>query len=383
MGDKNWDSQYGWINEHDKECKNHKDCDCDPHEDCDSNHDCIEDNKLLNLICKLPICRWKKLLLILLLLLCNRRKCIKRPCCCCCVGPAGPAGATGPEGPVGPSGATGPEGPVGPSGATGPEGPVGPSGATGPEGPVGPAGATGPEGPVGPAGATGPEGPVGPAGATGPEGPVGPAGATGPEGPVGPAGATGPEGPVGPAGATGPEGPVGPAGATGPVGPAGPEGPAGTCECGTLECDCSLQIKNLLSQLSGVAVSVNLENGGSSINGKVDTGKLDEGVLILGPDSVSVCKIAWFSLIGNNTFESLGATILDLEEPPQVSCEEICEKGMRDRLVIGDTVSIRAGGTSTGNRRINDVEVGIAILGTDIGKSDIAVETCSIEDINT
>jgi len=43
-------------------------------------------------------------------------------------GPAGPAGATGPQGPAGPAGATGPQGPAGPAGADGAQGPQGPAG---------------------------------------------------------------------------------------------------------------------------------------------------------------------------------------------------------------------------------------------------------------
>jgi hypothetical protein len=49
-------------------------------------------------------------------------------------GPAGPAGATGPQGPKGDTGATGSTGPQGPAGATGSTGPQGPTGATGSQG---------------------------------------------------------------------------------------------------------------------------------------------------------------------------------------------------------------------------------------------------------
>jgi len=52
-------------------------------------------------------------------------------------GPAGPAGATGPQGEPGPKGATGATGPTGPPGPTGGTGPAGPPGGTGPAGPAG------------------------------------------------------------------------------------------------------------------------------------------------------------------------------------------------------------------------------------------------------
>tara|TARA_R110002072_G_scaffold1598_3_gene13566 strand:+ start:23113 stop:24627 length:1515 start_codon:yes stop_codon:yes gene_type:complete len=58
-------------------------------------------------------------------------------------GPAGPAGAIGPQGPAGIQGETGATGPAGPQGETGA------IGATGPQGETGATGATGPQGPAG------------------------------------------------------------------------------------------------------------------------------------------------------------------------------------------------------------------------------------------
>jgi uncharacterized protein (TIGR02145 family) len=88
-------------------------------------------------------------------------------------GPAGPAGAIGPQGPIGPAGAPGANGEAG---ATGPQGAKGDTGATGSQGAIGltgPEGAVGPQGPKGDTGATGPQGPIGltgPAGANGTNG---------------------------------------------------------------------------------------------------------------------------------------------------------------------------------------------------------------------
>jgi hypothetical protein len=142
-------------------------------------------------------------------------------------GPAGAAGATGPQGPIGltgPAGAAGATGAQGPIGLTGPAGAAGATGATGPQGPIG---LTGPAGAAGATGAQGPIGLTGPAGATGATGATGPAGADGPIGLTGPAGPTGPQGPTGLTGLTGPAGATGatgPAGATGATGPAGADG---------------------------------------------------------------------------------------------------------------------------------------------------------------
>ncbi len=58
-------------------------------------------------------------------------------------GPAGPAGATGPQGSAGLTGAIGPQGDTGITGATGPQGAKGPAGT---RGPTGPRGARGPKG---------------------------------------------------------------------------------------------------------------------------------------------------------------------------------------------------------------------------------------------
>lgn len=83
------------------------------------------------------------------------------------VGPAGPAGTTGPAGPAGPIGATG---------AAGPAGPIGATGAAGPAGPMGLPGAQGVPGAQGAQGAQGIQGIQGPTGNTGPTGSAGPAG---------------------------------------------------------------------------------------------------------------------------------------------------------------------------------------------------------------
>ncbi|MFA5670722.1 MAG: hypothetical protein WC967_15915, partial [Balneolaceae bacterium] len=70
-------------------------------------------------------------------------------------GPAGPAGAQGPQGDPGPAG---PAGAQGPQGDPGPAGPAGAQGPQGDPGPAGPAGAQGPQGDPGPAGPQGPAG---------------------------------------------------------------------------------------------------------------------------------------------------------------------------------------------------------------------------------
>ena len=95
---------------------------------------------------------------------------------------------------------------------------------------------------------------------------------------------------------------------------------------------------------------------------------------------VSLCSIAWIRVTGNNTFQSLGGiTPLPLPEPTQISCEEVCEKAIRDSLNIGTRYNLRAGGTTTGNRQINDKAVGIIFVGNSDTNTDTAITTCQIE----
>ena len=103
---------------------------------------------------------------------------------------------------------------------------------------------------------------------------------------------------------------------------------------------------------------------------------LDNGTII------TICKIAWVRVTGNNSFQSLGINPLILPEPPITTCEEACEKAIRDSLIIETVYNIRAGGTATGNRRVNVKAVGVIFVGVSSTNTDTAISTCQIEVAN-
>ncbi|NLY98658.1 MAG: collagen-like protein [Clostridiaceae bacterium] len=271
-------------------------------------------------------------------------------CCCCIPGPSGPPG------PPGPKGETGPMGLRGKTGATGATGPSGASGATG---------------------ATGPSGAIGATGATGPSGASGATGATGPSGASGATGATGPSGASGATGATGPSGASGATGATGPQGPPGSDA----------TCACIAQMKNLIMQIitrfPTSNIVVNIDTGGSvsgrphSItNNTIFNLANDAGTIT---ERISICRIAFISLTGNDNFTDF--SFLDPPSPLPTGCEAECEAGVRATLQsfvgTGTNVNVSAGGSSTDNELVTRTAFGVAILG-----NQIAVSTCLVEVIS-
>jgi hypothetical protein len=102
---------------------------------------------------------------------------------------------------------------------------------------------------------------------------------------------------------------------------------------------------------------------------------LDNGTII------SICRIAWIRT-PTTSFEALGILPLDLPEPTAVSCEDTCEEEFRQNLAVGTVYNFFAGGNATGNRRLNNVEVGVLYVGQQTGgtiTTDTAISTCDLE----
>jgi hypothetical protein len=128
-------------------------------------------------------------------------------------------------------------------------------------------------------------------------------------------------------------------------------------------------------------ITVNLDSGGSTsgrpgsiTNGTIFTLTNASGAI---SDRISICRIAFITLTGNDTFT--GFTFLPPPDPLPTGCEAECEAGVRATLqsfVGGSTVTVRAGGGSTGSNTVTSTAFGIAILG-----NNIAVSTCAVENI--
>ncbi|MCM1989321.1 hypothetical protein [Oceanirhabdus seepicola] len=188
-------------------------------------------------------------------------------------------------------------------------------------------------------------------------------------------------------GQPGPPGPKGPPGPPGQQGPPGPQGPKGCCEVVNarpiVRCECVLQMKNLLQQLAvigGVGVDllgVNIEYKNYDV---VSLNALGGTVTIQKAGSnekVSICKIIALTL-GSGTFTGLGVSPLSLDDPPLVSCEEVCEKSVRNELEtigVGNAVDVKTGGiTFSGD--ITSINVGLLIL-----DDESALTTCAMDSL--
>lgn len=151
---------------------------------------------------------------------------------------------------------------------------------------------------------------------------------------------------------------------------------------------CVSQMTNILAQVITLFpdenIKVNFENGGSAAgrpslvsNNSVLVLKNSSGAIT---DKISVCKIAYISLTGNDSFGTPGnlkITFLPAPSPLPTGCEA----GMRDQLTplvaTSTTVDVKAGGSATGQQAVTATAFGIAILG-----SQIAVSTCLMEAIS-
>lgn len=271
-----------------------------------------------------------------------------------------------------------------PAGPTGPTGPQGPQGMQGPQGPAGLNGLRGLEGPQGPQGPAGVTGPTGPAGLQGPMGPQGLRGEAGPQGPQGPMGVPGPTGPEGP---QGPIGPAGPGGEQGPEGPQGPIGPAG--EPGLdMDCACSNQMENVLSQLPSLYPCHDLEitrEDGAQITGRPTAAAFPPvpGLFLLedsqgSVQAIPVCKIAAVRVIG----AVYGSSVSYLPAPSLASagCSAQREAAVRSFLPVGSAgVSVETGGQSTVQGTVVGNEFGILVLASPEGGDPVFFSTCKVE----
>lgn len=198
----------------------------------------------------------------------------------------------------------------------------------------------------------------------------------------GPPGTPGAKGPPGPPGPEGPKGPPGQQGTQGPPGPQGPPGSSGSlCCCPIVRCECVLQMKNLLQQLvaiGGIGVRIRSLTTGS-IQGSVSSIDTFGGTVTIlsGVNNIraNICNIVALTLM-SSTFSGLGVTPLNLIDPPLATCEEACEKSVRNQLGIigiGNMVQVNTGGTAfSGN--ITSINVGLLIL-----NDNVALTTCAIE----
>lgn len=186
-------------------------------------------------------------------------------------------------------------------------------------------------------------------------------------------------GATGPQGETGPTGPQGETGATGPQGETGPTGP----EPILAECDCNLQITNIIDQIITAfpdsEITVNLENG-VTVTGIPDSIS-DNALFNLADDEgtitgrLSICRIASIELSGDDNFD--GFTFLPDPDPLPTGCGAECEDAVRaylETLDPGKTVTITAGGTTLGVGEVTATAYGVAII-----NNNIAVNTCKVE----
>ena len=141
-------------------------------------------------------------------------------------------------------------------------------------------------------------------------------------------------------------------------------------------------IEQIIDTFPTSNITVNLENGGS-VSGRPSSIINDTVFVLTNPAGqvthrINVCKIAFISLTGMDTFT--GFTFLDPPSPLPTGCEAECEEGVRNVLQTfvgtGIIVNVRAGGSTTGQQTVTTTAFGIAILG-----NKIAVSTCLIEDI--
>jgi hypothetical protein len=141
-------------------------------------------------------------------------------------------------------------------------------------------------------------------------------------------------------------------------------------------------IEQIIEEFPESNITVNLENGGSA-SGRplsITNGTIFNLTNAAGDitNRISVCRIAFITLAGGDTFE--GFTFLPPPDPLPTGCEAECEAGARATLQsfvgTGTLVNVRAGGSTTGNETVTSTAFGVAILG-----NDTAVSTCEVEDI--
>jgi hypothetical protein len=142
-------------------------------------------------------------------------------------------------------------------------------------------------------------------------------------------------------------------------------------------------IDQIITAFPTTNITVNLDSGGSvsgrpfSITNNTIFNLVNSSGAI--SDRISICRIAFITLSGGNTFT--GFTFLPPPSPLPTGCEAECEAGVRATLqaFVGTPtkVTIRAGGGSTGNDTITSTAFGIAILG-----NNTAISTCTVEDIS-
>ncbi|MBU3191924.1 hypothetical protein K9O30_21135 [Clostridium bowmanii] len=157
-------------------------------------------------------------------------------------------------------------------------------------------------------------------------------------------------------------------------------------------CDCTSQIRNVLEKISiaaeamnrPVSLQINTTNGGITTSSISNLSQVGNGIVRLNNGYiVSLYSITWIRVLGNTAFESLGGiTPLPLPDPVQTNCEQVCEKEIRDSLLIGTTYNFMVGGTTTGNSRLNVKAVGIIFAGVSATSTDTAITTCKIEIVN-
>ncbi|OQA47278.1 MAG: hypothetical protein BWY46_01888 [Firmicutes bacterium ADurb.Bin300] len=146
-------------------------------------------------------------------------------------------------------------------------------------------------------------------------------------------------------------------------------------------------MKNIIAQIitrfSTSNITVNLDSGGSvsgrplSItNNTIFNLSTSSGTI---SERISICRIAFITLTGNDTYAKF--TYLGAPSPLPTGCEAECEAGVRTTLQsfvgTGNTVTVRAGGSSTGSHIVSNTAYGIAIIG-----KNTAVSTCLVETIN-
>ncbi|ADL51307.1 collagen-like protein [Clostridium cellulovorans] len=247
--------------------------------------------------------------------------------------------------------------------APGPAGPPGEAGPRGPRGLAGKDGETGPKGDPGPAGKDGEKGPKGDPGPPGKDGEKGPKGDPGPPGKDGEKGPKGDPGPPGKDGEKGPKGDPGSPGKDGLPGKPGINGLSGIDI--NLPLDNSIkQIINILTLLKTKNLSVDIRTiYGKNIPAK-SIGKINTGTAILNYSNeiVSIPKIAFLRYADGAISKG---ELINTSEYLTLNYEGVCEKEIRDHLIIGHTYKLVVGENIIPLFKVLASKAGIVISATE------------------
>ena len=223
-------------------------------------------------------------------------------------------------------------------------------------------------------------GPIGPPGETGPRGPRGFAGKDGENGIKGEPGPPGRDGKTGPKGEPGPKGAPG---APGRDGKEGPQGKPGINGLSGISADGSLdnsvkQIINILTLLKNKDTSINIRTiYGRNIPTK-SIGKISAGTVTLNYSNeiISLPKIAFIRYTDGAISKG---QLINIPEYHYFTCEAICEKELRDTLLIGHTYRLIVGDNTIPLFKVLASKAGIVISATEAVATHHITQIKSIE----